>query len=58
MEPPAETPLDPGGDVPFPFVVGESRSGTTLLRVMLDAHPSMAVPPESYFITELAWGSR
>jgi hypothetical protein len=45
MEPPAETP--------FPFVVGESRSGTTLLRVMLDAHPAMAVPPESYFITGL-----
>jgi hypothetical protein len=37
----------------FPFVVGEARSGTTLLRVMLDAHPHLAVPPESYFITGL-----
>jgi hypothetical protein len=34
---------------PFPFVVGCSRSGTTLLRAMLDAHPALAVPPESHF---------
>jgi Sulfotransferase family len=33
----------------FPFVVGCSRSGTTLLRAMLDAHPELAVPPESHF---------
>src|SRR3954454_2486278 len=33
----------------FPFVVGCSRSGTTLLRAMLDAHPDLAVPPESHF---------
>jgi Sulfotransferase family len=33
----------------FPFVVGCSRSGTTLVRAMLDAHPGMAVPPESHF---------
>jgi hypothetical protein len=38
---------------PFPFVVGCERSGTTLLRLMLDAHPDMAVPPESYFIVDL-----
>ena len=35
---------------PFPFVVGSPRSGTTLLRVMLDAHPDLAVPGESYFV--------
>ena len=34
---------------PFPFVVGSIRSGTTLLRLMLDAHPLLAIPPESYF---------
>jgi hypothetical protein len=39
---------------PFPFVVGCPRSGTTLLRAMLDSHPELAVPGESYFIVELA----
>jgi Sulfotransferase family len=34
---------------PFPFVVGCNRSGTTLLRAMLDSHPDLAVPPEAYF---------
>jgi hypothetical protein len=38
---------------PFPFVVAVSRSGTTLLRLMLDAHPDLAIPPESFFITGL-----
>jgi hypothetical protein len=37
---------------PF-FVVGSARSGTTLLRLMLNAHRDVAVPPESRFITEL-----
>ncbi|MEP2785138.1 MAG: sulfotransferase [Pseudoruegeria sp.] len=31
---------------PMPFIVGVGRSGTTLLRLMLDSHPDMAVPPE------------
>jgi hypothetical protein len=39
---------------PFPFVIGSGRSGTTLLRVMLDAHEEMAIPHESYFIEQLA----
>ena len=38
---------------PSPFVVGVPRSGTTLLRLMLDAHPQMAIPPETYFVTNL-----
>jgi Sulfotransferase family len=38
---------------PFPFLVGSGRSGTTLTRAMLDSHPDVAVPPETYFITEL-----
>jgi hypothetical protein len=33
--------------------VGEARSGTTLLRVMLDAHPQLSIPPESYFVSGL-----
>jgi hypothetical protein len=38
---------------PFPFIVGRGRSGTTLLRAMLDTHPIMAVPPESHFVVPL-----
>jgi hypothetical protein len=40
--------------VTFPFVVGCPRSGTTLLRAMLDSHPQLAIPGESYFVVELA----
>jgi hypothetical protein len=39
---------------PAPFVVGVARSGTTLLRLMLDAHPALAIPPETHFIPKLA----
>ena len=38
---------------PAPFVVGVGRSGTTLLRLMLDAHPQMAVPPETHFLPDV-----
>ena len=38
------------------FIVGSARSGTTLLRLILNAHPQVAVPPESRFITELWHG--
>lgn len=33
------------------FIVGSQRSGTTMLRLMLNAHPHIAVPHESGFIT-------
>ena len=36
------------------LVLGVRRSGTTLLRVMLDRHSSLAIPDESYFIPQLA----
>jgi hypothetical protein len=36
---------------PMPVIVGAPRSGTTLLRVMLDAHPELAIPPETGFLT-------
>jgi Sulfotransferase family len=42
------------GRAPFPFIVGCGRSGTTLLRAMVDAHPDVAVPPESHFVVALA----
>lgn len=41
---------------PF-FIVGSARSGTTLLRLILNAHRDVAVPPESRFIVELYEGN-
>ena len=38
---------------PAPFVVGVTRSGTTLLRMMLDAHPQLTIPPETHFIPDV-----
>ena len=43
---------------PMPFIVGAPRSGTTLLRMLLDAHPSLSIPLETGFLPEvfdLAW---
>jgi LPS sulfotransferase NodH len=53
--------MDSSRPVPvFPFVIGCGRSGTTLLRSMLDSHPDLAIPPETYFIPRLAreWQQR
>jgi Sulfotransferase family len=36
------------------IVLGVGRSGTTLLRVMLDRHATLAIPYESFFVTALA----
>lgn len=38
------------GAAPMPIIVGAPRSGTTLLRLMLDAHPALAIPPETGFL--------
>jgi len=35
------------------FIVGCQRSGTTMLRLMLNGHPRISIPPESHFIPEL-----
>jgi hypothetical protein len=42
------------------FIVGCSRSGTTLLRLMLTSHPDICIPPESDFIPALCgkWRNR
>jgi hypothetical protein len=40
-------------DRPF-FVVGCPRSGTTLVRTMLDGHSRLCIPPESHFVVALA----
>ena len=36
-----------------PFIVGTGRSGTTLLRMLLDAHPDMAITPETHWLPPL-----
>lgn len=36
---------------PF-FIVGVGRSGTTLIRLMINNHPNIAIPYESHFITK------
>ena len=39
--------------LPFFFIIGRPRSGTTLLRTMLDAHPNVCIPQESPVILNL-----
>src|SRR2546423_7384695 len=36
---------------PMPIIVGSPRSGTTLLRFMLDSHTQVAIPPETGFLS-------
>jgi hypothetical protein len=38
---------------PAPFIVGTTRSGSTLLRLMLDAHPDVALPSETHFVPDV-----
>jgi hypothetical protein len=35
-----------------------NRSGTTLLRMMLDAHPQLTIPPETHFVPDLIKAAR
>jgi hypothetical protein len=46
------------GEPAAPFIVGAGRSGTTLLRLMLDRHPELAIPPETHFVPSLIQGWR
>jgi len=43
---------------PAPFVVGLTRSGTTLLRMMLDSHRELTIPPETHFVPDLIKAAR
>jgi len=38
------------------FIVGCSRSGTTLAKTILNSHPQIVIPPETYFFTSIARG--
>jgi len=41
------------------FILGSPRSGTTLLRRILDEHPDLAVSPETHFVSKtLRWARR
>ncbi len=44
----------PTGKFPHFFVLGFQRSGTTMLRLMLNAHPSICVPHETFFIAPIS----
>ena len=50
----AERSPDPVQRDPVPIVVGCPRSGTSLLAVMLDSHPMLAIPPETAFLGQVA----
>lgn len=39
--------------IPFFFIIGRARSGTTLLRMFFDAHPNICIPLESPVILHL-----
>ncbi|MBI2943869.1 MAG: sulfotransferase [Candidatus Wallbacteria bacterium] len=47
--------MSPGGRSPGPvFIIGTERSGSNLLRLMLDAHSSFAIPHPPHFMRYLA----
>ena len=46
-------PADGGPAEPPIFVLGVHRSGTTLVRLILDSHSRIACPPESFFLLPL-----
>ena len=41
-----------------PFIVANPGSGTTLLRMMLDANSQLAIPPETHFIPDVIQRAR
>jgi hypothetical protein len=55
-----EQPPSPFAGAPGrPLFIGASpRSGTTLLRVMLDNHPDVAIPHETDFMRQVWWRRR
>src|ERR687887_297180 len=54
VQPKACTPMDAASAPQGPiFIVGCHRSGTTLLRLVLDSHPDVSCGPETRFLTEL-----
>jgi Sulfotransferase family len=56
--PPLMTPAVTGTSTAPIFVVGHPRSGTTLLRMILDAHPRIVIPPEGHLVSLLRRAER
>lgn len=48
-----EEVLKKNKETPFFFIIGRPRSGTTLLRTMLDAHPNVRIPLENSKLVQL-----
>lgn len=46
-------PIEPSLSSSPVFLVGPYRSGTTMVRLVLDSHSRLAVPPETFFMAEL-----
>lgn len=44
---------DPQRTLPGAFIVAPFRSGTTLLRLILDSHPDVAAPPETFIFSQI-----
>jgi len=42
------------GDSPL-FVVGAPRSGTTMMRLILNSHPNIAIPSETNYFPDVYW---
>ena len=49
----APEPPDEAVPPPAPFVCGVTRSGTTLIRLMLDSHPDLAIPGETHWVPKM-----
>lgn len=45
--------MDDPADIPFFFIIGRPRTGTTLLRSLFDAHPNVQIPWECQFMLNL-----
>jgi len=45
--------MSASSQAPPAFIVGSGRSGTTLLRLMLDAHPNISCGPETHFLEDM-----
>jgi hypothetical protein len=48
-----ETEFNKVKEIPFFYIIGRPRSGTTLLQLIFDAHPNVQIPSECMYIAHL-----